>query len=79
MKLWAMPCRANQEGRVIVESSDKAWSTGGGNGKPLQYFCHGKPPHEQFKKAKRYDMERWAPRLEVSQYATEEEMKEGNY
>ena len=26
--------------RVIVESSDKMWSTGGGNGKPPQYTCH---------------------------------------
>ena len=37
MKLWAMPCRATQDGWVIVESSDKTWSTGEGNGKPLQY------------------------------------------
>ena len=37
MKLWAMPCRATQDGRVIVESSDKTWSTGERNGKPLQY------------------------------------------
>ena len=28
MKLWAMPCRATQDGRVMVESSDKTWSTG---------------------------------------------------
>ena len=35
-----MLCRATQDGRVIVESSDKRWSTGGGNGKPSQYnFC----------------------------------------
>ena len=27
MKLWAMPCRATQDGRVTVESSDKTWST----------------------------------------------------
>ena len=26
MKLWAMPCRATQDGRVMVESSDKTWS-----------------------------------------------------
>ena len=39
MKLWAMPCRAAQEGRVMVESSDKMWSTGEGNSKPLQYSC----------------------------------------
>ena len=36
-KLWAMPCRATQDRRVMVESSDKMWSTGEGNGKPLQY------------------------------------------
>ena len=39
MKLWAMPCRATQDGQVMVESSDKMWSTGEGNGKPLQYSC----------------------------------------
>ena len=39
LKLWAMPCRATQDGRVMVESSDKMWSTGEGNGKPLQYSC----------------------------------------
>ena len=37
MKLWAMLCRATQDGCVMVESSDKTWSTGGGNGKPLEY------------------------------------------
>ena len=34
-----MSCRATQDGRVMVESSDKTWSTGEGNGKPLQYSC----------------------------------------
>ena len=34
-----MPCRATQEGQVTVESSDKMWSTGGGNDQPLQYSC----------------------------------------
>ena len=34
-----MPCRAIQDGLVMVESSDKMWSTGEGNGKPLQYSC----------------------------------------
>ena len=32
MKLWAMPCRATQDGQVRVKSSDKMWSIGGGNG-----------------------------------------------
>ena len=36
MKLWAMPCRATHNVQVMVESSDKMWSTGEGNGKPLQ-------------------------------------------
>ena len=34
-----MPYRATQDGWVMVESSDKTWSTGEGNGKPLQYSC----------------------------------------
>ena len=29
----------NQDGWVMVESSDKMWSMGEGNGKPLRYFC----------------------------------------
>ena len=32
-----MPCRATQDRQVMVKSSDKMWSTGEGNGKPLQY------------------------------------------
>ena len=28
-----------QDGRVMVETSDRLWSTGEGNGKPLQYSC----------------------------------------
>ena len=38
-----MPCRATQDGWVMVESSDKTWSTGEGNGKQLQYFCFENP------------------------------------
>ena len=38
-----MPCRASQDRRLMVESSDKMWSTGEGNGKPLQYFCLENP------------------------------------
>ena len=28
-----------QDGQVMVERSDRMWSTGEGNGKPLQYSC----------------------------------------
>jgi len=38
-----MPCRATQDGQVMVESSDEMWSTGEGNGKPLQYSCLENP------------------------------------
>ena len=34
-----MPFGANQDGWVMVERSDRMWSTGEGNGKPLQYSC----------------------------------------
>ena len=34
-----MLCGAIQDGQVMVESSKKMWSTGEGNGKPLQYSC----------------------------------------
>ena len=30
-------CGATQDGRVMVERPDRMWSTGEGNGKPLQY------------------------------------------
>ena len=35
----AMLCRATQDGWIMVESSDKTWSTGEGNGKPLQILA----------------------------------------
>ena len=38
-----MPCGATQDSRVMVERSDRMWSTGEGNGKPLQYSCLENP------------------------------------
>ena len=34
---------ATQDGRVMVEKSDRMWSTGEGNGKPFQYSCLENP------------------------------------
>ena len=34
---------ATQDGRVILERSDRMWSTGEGNGKPLHYSCLENP------------------------------------
>ena len=36
-------CRATQDRRVMVERSDRTWSIGEGNGKPLQYSCLENP------------------------------------
>ena len=38
-----MPCGATQDGQVMVERSNRMWSTGEGNGKPLQYSCLENP------------------------------------
>ena len=38
-----MPCGATQDRWVMVERSDRMWSTGEGNGKPLQYSCLENP------------------------------------
>ena len=39
MKLGVMPCRVTQDKWVMMECSDKTWSTGERNGKPLQNSC----------------------------------------
>ena len=63
-----MPC-ANQDGWVMVESSDKTWSTGEGNGKPLQYSCFEKPINGM-KRQKNRTLKDELPRLVAAQYAT---------
>jgi len=42
-----MPGRATQDGWIMSESSDKTWSTGEGNGKPLQYSCLENPSTDE--------------------------------
>ena len=34
---------ATQDGQVMVERADRMWSTGEGNGKPLQHSCLENP------------------------------------
>ena len=38
-----MTCGATQDGWVVVERSDRMWSTGEGNGKAPQYSCLENP------------------------------------
>ena len=54
----------------MVESSDKTWSTGEGNSKPLQHSCR-ENPIEQYGKVKRYEL----PRSVGAQCATGEEWR----
>ena len=69
-----MPCRATQDGRVVVESSDKMWSTGEGNGKPLQYSCLENPMNSM-KRQKERTLKDELPRSVGAQYATGEEWR----
>ena len=61
--------RATQDGWVMVESSDKTWSTGEGNGKPLQYSGLENPMNSMKKKKDR-TVKHELPRSVGAQYAT---------
>ena len=67
-----MLCRATQDRRVMVESSDKTWSTGEGNGKPLQHSCP-KNHMNSVKRQKDMILKHELPRLVGAQYDTGEE------
>ena len=69
MKLWAMACRATTDGQVMVERSDKTWSTGEGNGKPLQYSCLENPMNSMKRQRDRTPKDE-LPRQISAQYAT---------
>ena len=60
---------ATQDGRVMVESPDKMWSTGEGNGKPLQYPCLEKPMNSM-KRQKDRILKDELPRSVGAQYTT---------
>ena len=67
-----MLCSATQDGRVMVESSDKTWSAGEGNGKPLQ--CSGlENPMNSVKRQTDGTLKDELPRSVGAQYATGEE------
>ena len=69
-----MLCRATQDVQVTVESSDKMWFTGEGNGKPLQYSCLENPMNSM-KRQKDMTLKDEFPRLVDAQYATGEEWR----
>ena len=53
----------------MVERSDRMWSTGEGNGKPLQYSCLENPMNSM-KRQKDRTLKDELPRLVGAQYAT---------
>ena len=61
--------RANQDRWVIVEMSDRMWSTGEGNGKPLQDSCLENPMNSMKRQNDRIPKEE-LPRSVGAQYAT---------
>ena len=62
--MWSHP-----NGRVVVESSDKMWFTGEGNGKSLQYSCLANPMNSK-KRQKDRTLKDELPRSVGTQYAT---------
>ena len=69
-----MPCAATQDGRVMVERSDTMWSTGEGNGKPLQYSCLENPINSMKRQNDRILKEE-LPRSVRAQYDTEDQWR----
>ena len=61
--------RVTQDGRVIVERSDRMWSTGETNGKPLQYSCLENPMNRMKRQNDRV-MKEELPRSVGAQHAT---------
>ena len=64
-----MPRRATQDARLMVENSDKSWSTGDVNGKPLQNSCLENPMNSM-KRQKDRTLKDELPRFVGAQYAT---------
>ena len=69
-----MPCGATQDGQVMVERSDRMWSTGEGNGKPLQYSCLESPMNSMKRQNDRILKEE-LPRSVSAQYAIEDQWR----
>ena len=67
-----MPCGATHDGWVMVERSDRMWSTGEGNGKPLQYSCLENPMNSM-KRQKDRTLKDELPKLVGVQYATRDQ------
>ena len=68
---------ANQDGRIMVERSDRTWSTGEGNGKPLQYSCLENPMNSMKRQNDRMLKEE-LPRSVGAQYVTGDQWRKNS-
>ena len=66
-----MSCGATQDGGVVVEKFDRMWSTGEGNGQPLQY-SYLENPMNSMKRQNDRILKEELPRSVGAQYATED-------
>ena len=66
--------RVTQDGWIMVESSDKMWSTGEGNGKPFQYSCLENPMNSM-RRQKDTILKDELPRSVGAQYATGDQQR----
>ena len=72
-----MLCGVIQDGQVMLERSDRMWSTGEGNGKPLQYSCL-KNPRNSMKRQNDMIPKEELPMSVGAQYATGDQWR-NNY
>ena len=70
-------CGATQDGRVMVERSERMWSTGEGNGKPLQYSCL-KNPMNSMKRQNDRILNEELPTSVGAQYATGDQWRKNS-
>ena len=69
--------RATQDGQVMVERSDRMWSTGEGNGKPLRCSCLENPMNSMKRQNDRILKEK-LPRSLGAQYATGDQWRDNS-
>ena len=72
-----MLCGATQDGRVMVERSDRTWSIEKWNGKPLQYSCLENPINSMKRQNDRILKEE-LPRSVGAQYATGDQCRKNS-
>ena len=68
---------ATQDGWVVVERSDRMWSTGEGNGKPFQYSCLENPMNTMKRQNDRI-LKGKLPRSVGAQYATADQWRDNS-